>query len=170
MGRGPNVAHDAGVKVPIRGRDTPELWVIFTSRNCQFPSKKRLNVYFIVNAVETHDEHYRFVMFPHDLKWTFSSNSRCLVGTHSRKGREGRERGRELWFRKKWFNHHCRFYKRHFGGGSPLYAHLDFAADHKQFTLRILHTNACDILHNGRALICVVVSTYRSYGNKSFRW
>ncbi|VDM76601.1 unnamed protein product [Strongylus vulgaris] len=25
VGRGPNVAHDAGVKVPIRGRDTPEL-------------------------------------------------------------------------------------------------------------------------------------------------
>uniref|UniRef100_A0A1I7XN06 DM13 domain-containing protein n=1 Tax=Heterorhabditis bacteriophora TaxID=37862 RepID=A0A1I7XN06_HETBA len=32
VGRGPNVAHDAGVKVPIRGRDTPELITAMNER------------------------------------------------------------------------------------------------------------------------------------------
>ncbi|VDD94738.1 unnamed protein product [Enterobius vermicularis] len=32
VGRGPNVAHDAGIKVPIRGRDTPELITAMNER------------------------------------------------------------------------------------------------------------------------------------------
>ncbi|KJH42102.1 hypothetical protein DICVIV_11920 [Dictyocaulus viviparus] len=32
IGRGPNVAHDSGVKVPIRGRDTPELITAMNER------------------------------------------------------------------------------------------------------------------------------------------
>ncbi|MFH4978349.1 hypothetical protein AB6A40_005058 [Gnathostoma spinigerum] len=32
VGRGPNVAHDAGIKIPIRGRDTPELITAMNER------------------------------------------------------------------------------------------------------------------------------------------